>query len=144
VGKPQVVYRETIEKEAAATAVFDKEVAGQRHYAEVCVNLKPLSRGSGNRFILNIAEGSIPTQFMKAIEKGVMESLESGTLMGYPAVDIEASLVGGAYRDSQGTDLAYKVSASMACKDALTRGVPFCWTRSWMWRSLFRNHLRAM
>jgi len=125
VGKPQVVYRETIENEAAATAVFDKEVAGQRHYAEVCVNLKPLSRGSGNRFILNIAEGSIPTQFMKAIEKGVMESLESGTLMGYPAVDIEASLVGGAYRDSQGTDLAYKVSASMACKDALTRGGPF-------------------
>ncbi|MCX5882635.1 MAG: elongation factor G [Deltaproteobacteria bacterium] len=125
VGKPQVVYRETIENEAAATAVFDKEVAGQRHYAEVCVNLKPLSRGSGNRFIRDIAEGSIPTQFMKAIEKGVMESLESGTLMGYPAVDIEASLTGGSYRESQGTDLAYKVSASMACKDALTKGSPF-------------------
>jgi elongation factor G len=125
VGKPQVVYRETIEKEAAATAVFDKEVAGQRHYAEVCVNLKPLSRGSGNRFALDIAEGSIPPQFMKAIEKGVMESLESGTLMGYPSVDIEASLTGGSYRDSQGTDLAYKVSASMACKDALSKGSPF-------------------
>ena len=125
VGKPQVVYRETIEKEAAATAVFDKEVAGQRHYAEVCVNLKPLSRGSGNRFVLDIPEGSIPPQFMKAIEKGVMESLESGTLMGYPAVDIEASLTGGSYRESQGTDLAYKVSASMACKDALSKGGPF-------------------
>ncbi len=125
VGKPQVVYRETIEKEAEATAVFDKEVAGQRHYAEVCVNLKPLPRGSGNRFVLDIAENSIPPQFMKAIEKGVMESLESGALMGYPVVDIKASLVGGAYRDSQGTDLAYKVSASMACKDALTKGGPF-------------------
>jgi len=125
VGKPQVVYRETIEKEAEATAVFDKEVAGQRHYAEVCVNLKPLSRGSGNRFVLDIADGSIPPQFMKAIEKGVLESLESGTLMGYPAVDIAASLVGGSYRDSQGTDLAYKVSASMACKDALSKGGPF-------------------
>jgi elongation factor G len=125
VGKPQVVYRETIEKNAAATAVFDKEVAGQRHYADVRVNLKPLSRGSGNRFVVDIPEGSIPPQFMKAIEKGVMESLESGTLMGYPAVDIEASLVGGSYRDSQGTDLAYKVSASMACKDALSKGSPF-------------------
>ena len=125
VGKPQVVFRETIEKEAAATAVFDKEVAGQHHYAEVCVNLKPLPRGSGNRFVLNIPEGSIPPQFMKAIEKGVMESLESGTLMGYPSVDIEASLVGGSYHDSQGTDLAYKVSASMACKDALSKGSPF-------------------
>ncbi len=125
VGKPQVVYRETIEKEAAATAVFDKEVAGQRHYAEVRVNLKPLSRGSGNRFILDLPDSAIPPQFMKAIEKGVMESLESGTLMGYPAVDIEACLSGGSYRESQGTDLAYKVSASMACKDALTRGGPF-------------------
>ena len=125
VGKPQVVYRETIEKEAAATAVFDKEVAGQRHYAEVCVNLKPLSRGSGNRFILDIPEGIIPPQFMKSIENGVMESLESGTLMGYPSVDIEASLTGGSYRESQGTDLAYKVSASMACKDALSKAGPF-------------------
>ena len=125
VGKPQVVYRETIEKEAAATAVFDKEVAGQRHYAEVCVNLKPLSRGSGSRFIVDIADGIIPPQFMKAIEKGVMESLESGTLMGYPSVDIEASLTGGSYHESQGTDLAYKVSASMACKDALSKAGPF-------------------
>ncbi len=125
VGKPQVVYRETIEKESAATAVFDKEVAGQRHYAEVCVKLKPLSRGTGNRFVPDIPDGTIPVQFMKAIEAGVMESLESGTLMGYPAVDIEARLVGGAYRDSQGTDLAYKVSASMACKDALSKASPF-------------------
>lgn len=125
VGKPQVVFRETIDKEASATAIFDKEVAGQRHYAEVRVKLKPLSRGSGNRFVLDIPDGSIPPQFMKAIEKGVMESLESGTLMGYPAVDIEARIVGGSYRDSQGTDLAYKVSGSMACKDALSKGSPF-------------------
>ena len=125
VGKPQVVYRETIEKKSDATAVFDKEVAGQRHYAEVRIDLKPLSRGTGNQFVLDIPDGSIPPQFMKAIEKGVMESLESGTLMGYPAVDIEASLTGGSYRDSQGTDLAYKVSASMACKDALSKAGPF-------------------
>jgi elongation factor G len=125
VGKPQVVYRETIEKEAEATAVFEKEVAGQRHYAEVAIRLKPLSRGTGSRFVLDISEGIIPPQFMKAIEQGVMESLESGTLMGYPAVDIEAALVGGSWRESQGTDLAYKVSASMACKDALTKGNSF-------------------
>ncbi len=62
---------------------------------------------------------------MKAIEQGVLESLESGTVMGYPAVDIETTLTGGAYRESQGTDLAYKVSASMACKDALAHGNPF-------------------
>lgn len=125
VGKPQVVYRETIEKEAAATAVFDKEVAGHHHYAEVGIKLKPLPRGTGNRFIQDIPEGTIPPQFMKAIETGVLESLESGTIMGYPAVDIEASLIGGAFRESQGTDLAYKVSASMACKEAMSKGSPF-------------------
>ena len=125
VGKPQVVFRETIEKESEATAVFEKELAGQRHYAEVTIRLKPLSRGTGNRFIIDIPEGTIPPQFMKAIEQGVLESLESGTVMGYPAVDIETTLTGGAYRESQGTDLAYKVSASMACKDALAHGNPF-------------------
>lgn len=125
VGKPQVVYRETIEREASATAIFDKEVAGQRHFAEVCINLKPLSRGTGNRFIIDISEDRIPSHFMKSIEKGVMESLESGELQGYPVVDIEASLVGGSYRESQGTELAYKVSASMACKEAMSKGRPF-------------------
>ena len=125
VGKPQVVYRETIETEAEATAVFDKEVAGQHHFAEVCIRLKPLPRGSGNRFIMDIPEDTIPAQFMKSIEKGMMESLESGSLMGYPVVDIEASLAGGSYRESQGSELAYKVCASMACKDAMTKGEAF-------------------
>ncbi len=125
VGKPQVVYRETIEKEASATAVFDKEVAGQSHFAEVSIHLKPLSRGAGKCFIINVSEDRIPSQFMKSIEKGVMEALESGELQGYPVVDIEASLIGGSYRESQGTDLAYKVSASMACKEAMSKGRPF-------------------
>lgn len=125
VGKPQVVYRETIEKEASATAVFDREVAGQRHYAEVCISLKPLPRGTGNRFVSVVPEEKIPAQFIKFIENGVMESLESGALMGYPVVDIEASLTDGVSRESQGTELAYKVSASMACKEALSKGAPY-------------------
>ena len=125
VGKPQVVYRETIEKEASATAVFDREVAGQRHYAEVCISLKPLSRGTGNRFVSVVPEEKISAQFVKSIENGVMESLESGALMGYPVVDIEASLTDGVSRESQGTELAYKVSASMACKEALSKGAPY-------------------
>ncbi len=125
VGKPQVVYREAIEKEASATAVFDREVAGQRHYAEVCITLKPLSRGTGSRFVSEIPEDKIPAPFIKSIETGVMESLESGALMGYPVVDIEAVLTDGASHESQGTELAYKVGASMACKEALSKGAPY-------------------
>ncbi len=125
VGKPQVVYRETIEKEGEASAVFDKEVAGQRHLGEVTLKLMPLERGAGNRFKSEISDGTIPDIFISAIKKGVMESLESGAYMGYPVVDVEAALTGGSYKESLGTELAYTVSASMACKLALAKGKPF-------------------
>ena len=125
VGKPQVVYRETIEKEGETSAVFDKEVAGQRHFGEVTLKLMPLERGAGNRFKSEISDGTIPDIFISAIEKGVMESLESGAYMGYPVVDVEAVLTGGSYKESLGTELAYTVSASMACKLALAKGEPF-------------------
>jgi elongation factor G len=125
VGKPQVMYRETIEKEGHASAIFDKEVAGHRHYAEVALKLLPLERGSENRFRSEITNETIPDMFIPAIKKGVMESLESGALMGYPVVDIEAVLTGGVYKESLSTELAYTVSASMACKTALTKGGSF-------------------
>lgn len=125
VGKPQVVYRETINRQNEATAVFDKEVAGQRHFGKVSIKLSPLPRGSGNRFRSEISADIIPDIFIPSIEKGVMESFESGALLGYPVVDIEAVLNGGEYRESLGTDLAFTVSASMACKEALVNGEPF-------------------
>lgn len=125
VGKPQVVYRETIGKEGHASAIFDKEVAGSRHYAEVSLKLFPLERGSENRFISEITDETIPDTFIPAIKKGVMEALESGALMGYPVVDVEAVLIGGVYKESLSTELSYTVSASMACKKALMKGQPF-------------------
>ena len=125
VGKPEVMYRETIEKVGHASAVFDKEVAGQRHFAKVMLKLIPLERGTENRFRSEITDETIPDMFIPAIKKGVMESLESGALMGYPVVDVEAVLTGGVYKESLGTELAYTVSASMACKTALTKGESF-------------------
>ncbi|MBW1814386.1 MAG: elongation factor G [Deltaproteobacteria bacterium] len=125
VGKPQVVYRETIEKASTGRAVFDKEIAGQRHYGEVNLIMKPLDRGAGNKFSVDMKDEAIPDVYIPAIQKGVMESLESGTLMGYPVVDVEAILSGGAFKESLGTELAYTVSASMACKDGLANGKSF-------------------
>jgi len=125
VGKPQVVHRETIETEAEGNAVFDKEIAGQRQFGEVTLHLKPLPRGSGVRFASRVSAETIPEIFIPGIEKGVLESLESGTLMGYPVVDVDAMLVGGSFRESNGTELAYKVSASMACKNALNNAKPY-------------------
>jgi elongation factor G len=87
--------------------------------------LIPLKRGTGNRFESELAADALPPLFVAAVEKGVMESLESGTLMGYPVVDVQAVLIDALWREGQGTELAYKVSASMAVKDALSKASPF-------------------
>jgi len=125
VGKPQVVYRETIEKEASASQTFDREISGQKHFGEVEIKLKPLPRGTGNTFKSRITNEIIPDAFIPAIEKGVMESFESGSAMGYPVVDVEAILTGGSFKETNGSELAYTVSASMAAKDALSKSEPF-------------------
>ena len=125
VGKPQVVYRETIASESEASAVFDKEIAGHHLFGEVKLKLRPLARGKGKKFRSEISPETIPEVFIHAIKKGVMESLENGTLMGYPVVDIEAIVTGGSCKESLASELAYTVCASMACKDALLKGEPF-------------------
>jgi elongation factor G len=125
VGKPQVVYRESIEQSAEGAAVFDKEVAGQRHFGEVRLLLRPLPRGTGNRFVSKVDETTLPAAFIKAIENGVLESFESGIVMGYPVVDVEAVLLAANYKEGQGSELAYKVSAAMAGKEALNAGNGF-------------------
>ena len=125
VGKPQVVYRETIASESEASAVFDKEIAGHHLFGEVKLKLRPLARGKGKKFKSEISPETIPEVFIHAIEKGVMESLENGALMGYPVVDIEAIVTGGSCKESLASELAYTVCASMACKEALLNGKPF-------------------
>jgi elongation factor G len=125
VGKPQVVYRETIAETAAASAVFDKEIAGQRLYGEVKMKAAAVSRGTGNRFISEISTEELPQNFIEAARKGALESLESGSLMGYPVVDVEIRLAGANHKESLSTELAYTVSASMACREALAKAGPF-------------------
>ena len=122
VGKPQVVYRETIAKTAMATGTFDRDVAGQKHFGEVVLKLIPLERGKGVSFRSEVGPEQIPDVYMASIEKGIMDSFDSGILMGYPVVDVEAVLVGGSFREGVGSDLAYKVSASMAVREALETG----------------------
>lgn len=119
VGKPQVVYRESIERVGEAIALFDREVAGQRHVAEVKISLRPRARGKGNQFKSRVGDDVIPQVLLDAVEKGVMESLTSGALMGYPVVDVVATFIDCQYKEGQGTELAFQVSAAMACKDAL-------------------------
>ena len=125
VGKPQVVYRETVETRGLGHVVFDRDMAGQKHFAEIKLSITPLKRGDGNRFVSSAPETAILPQHIPIIEKSVLEALNSGTILGYPVVDVEAELTGGSYRDSVSTELAFTIAASMATKEALSAGGPF-------------------
>jgi elongation factor G len=125
IGKPQVVYRETIQKEGRATAAFDRDVAGRHHFGEVSLKIIPLGRGEGIRFRHEITSEAIPEIFIPHIEKSAMGSLETGSLMGYPVVDVEVVLIHGVYKDTLSSELAYTVSTSMAVKEALDQAGPF-------------------
>jgi elongation factor G len=124
VGKPQVVYKETIDRRAEGAATFQKAVGGVSHFAQVVLELSPRDRGSGNRFTNALSEERLPGEFVSAVEQGVTESMESGVVLGYPVVDVSTALVDAIYRESDASHLAFKVAASMACKDGLQKGSP--------------------
>ena len=121
VGKPQVMYRETIAARAEATALFDREIAGQRQSAEVTLLVAPLARGAGVAFSSAMPVDALPAPLLEAIRKGAVESLGSGPLSGYPAVDVGITLTAASLKDTLSTELAFTVAASMACKEALVR-----------------------
>ena len=117
VGKPQVVYRETITRPAEAAATFDKELGGTVHYGRVRLRLEPLKRGEGFDFTHGVSEGGIPPGFFGAVEDGAREALLSGVVAGYPIVDLKITLIEGDYREGASTEIAYKIAASMAVKE---------------------------
>jgi elongation factor G len=125
VGKPQVVYRESIAIENQAVMVFDKEIAGQRHWAEVKLRFRPRGRGKGVQFQSAVDEEAMPQEIRDAVAQGVMEGLQSGPSRGYQVVDVGITLVGGTYKEGLGTELAFRVAASMACNEGLSKAEPY-------------------
>jgi len=119
VGKPQVVYREIVTAPATGQAVFDREIQGKSHFANVTVELNPLGRGSGVTFKSLVPEDKIPPQYIANIETGIRESLDGGFLKGYPIVDVEIVLVDGFSEEGKASELGFGVCAAMAVKEAL-------------------------
>ena len=124
VGKPQVVYKETVAIAAEAEAIFDKEIGGAHHYGHVVLRLSPQKRGQGNVFFNEVSEDVLTPDLVPSVEEGVLESLESGVILGYPVLDVKASMVGATFKDTS-TPLAFKVAASMATKGGLEKGESF-------------------
>ena len=124
VGKPHVVCKETIQQVVRAGSVFEKEIGGVRHFGEVQLELSPRERGKGNWFVNGLSDESLPAELVPPVEQGVVESLESGILFGYPVVDVAVALIGAKYKEPSPSSLALKVAASMACKKGLQKGEP--------------------
>ncbi len=122
-GKPQVVYRETITKTIAHKEVFDREISGQQHFAGVKIELSPLPRGKLNRFVVQCDNPVLTEEFLDAIREGVSEAETSGTLMGYPVVDLQATLLDIEIKESSDA-LAFRIATAMAFKSAFQAAKP--------------------
>jgi elongation factor G len=124
VGKPQVAYRETIRRKAEARGRFVRQTGGRGQYGDVEIEIEPVEAGKGFVFENKIVGGSIPREYIPAVEKGIREAMESGVLAGYPMVDIQVALLDGSYHEVDSSEMAFKIAGSMAFKEAARRAGP--------------------
>ncbi|MEM5787014.1 MAG: elongation factor G [Syntrophobacteraceae bacterium] len=123
-GKPQVVYRETITQTAEASATFDREIAGSRNFAMVQLSVSPQTRGTGNSVENKVRDQAIPEVFFPAIEQGIQDAFSSGTVAGYPVVDVRAEVLSGTFQEGASSEIAFRVAASMALRNAFEKASP--------------------
>jgi len=124
VGKPQVSYKETITTTAKTDTKFVKQSGGRGQYAHVCLEIEPNEPGKGNEVVSKIVGGSIPREYIPACIKGVQEGLSNGVLAGYSLVDVKVAIVFGSFHEVDSNEMAFKICASMAIKDAAKKGTP--------------------
>ncbi|MFA5846671.1 MAG: elongation factor G [Thermodesulfovibrionales bacterium] len=123
VGKPQVAYRETIRIGSKAEGKFIKQSGGRGQYGHVYLELEPVL-GKGFEFVNKIVGGTIPREYIPAVEKGVKEAMDSGVLAGYPVVDIKVTLYDGSYHDVDSSEMAFKIAGSIGFKEAARKAKP--------------------
>jgi elongation factor G len=124
VGKPQVAYKETIQRPAEAEGRFIRQTGGKGQYGHVVVRIEPAARGTGFVFENRITGGVIPREYVPPVEKGLREATSNGILAGYPLVDIKAILLDGSYHPVDSSEVAFKIAASMALHEALKLAEP--------------------
>ncbi len=124
VGRPQVAYRETVRGDAKKVeGKFIRQTGGSGQYGVVYIDMEP-APGEGFDFINKIKGGSVPSEFIPAVEKGIEEALESGVKAGFPMVDVRVTLTDGKYHDTDSSEVAFKVAGSLAAKEAAKRAKP--------------------
>jgi elongation factor G len=124
VGRPEVAYRETIRRKAEARGRFVRQTGGRGQYGDVEIEIEPAESGKGFVFENRIVGGSIPREYIPAVEKGMREASESGVLAGYPIVDVQVALLDGSYHEVDSSEMAFKIAGSMAFKEAVKKAKP--------------------
>lgn len=124
VGAPQVAYREAIKKSVEIEGKFVKQSGGRGQYGHVWLRMEPNEAGKGFEFVDEIKGGSVPREYIPAVEKGLLETLPSGVLAGYPVVDVKVTLFDGSYHDVDSNENAFKMAASIAFKDGMRKANP--------------------
>lgn len=124
VGKPQVAYKETIKSPSKAEGKFVRQSGGRGQYGHVYIELEPIEAGKGFEFVNKIVGGTVPREYVPAVEKGIKEAMDSGVLAGYPVVDVKATLYDGSYHEVDSSEMAFKIAGSMAFKDAVRKAKP--------------------
>jgi elongation factor G len=124
VGKPQVAYRETIRKKVDAEGKFIRQTGGRGQYGHVYITMEPQEKGKGFEFENGIVGGSIPKEYIPAVQKGIEEAKETGVLAGYAVVDFKVTLTDGSFHEVDSSEMAFKIAASMAFKDAMKSADP--------------------
>ena len=124
VGRPQVSYRETIRRKAEGNGRFIRQTGGKGQYGHVILTLEPGEKGSGYEFVDKIVGGTIPREYMRAINQGIHEAVDTGIYAGFPMVDVKATVHDGSYHEVDSSEMAFKIAASMAVKDAVEKADP--------------------
>lgn len=123
-GRPMVAYRETITAKAAGEHRFERDIGGQRQFAEVALTVEPRPRGSGVEIEFHVPVSKIPQEFRSAIEEGIHDGLSTGILANYALVDIKVNVTGGSFHDQESTDVAFRTAGVMALREAAKAASP--------------------
>jgi elongation factor G len=124
VGKPRVVFRETIQKHVEAEGLFEKELGDKKHFGHVRISLTSRKRGSGNEVVNMLDSTTIPVEYQEAILEGLREALMSGVLSSYPVIDVEVKVIGATYKEGESSIQGYKIAASSAFRDGCNQADP--------------------
>ncbi|GHU57419.1 elongation factor G [Clostridia bacterium] len=124
VGAPQVAYKETITTSVDQDTKYAKQSGGKGQYGHVKITLEPNESGKGYEFINKISQGSIPKEYIPAVDAGIQGSLSAGVLAGYPVVDVKVTLYDGSYHEVDSSEMAFKIAGSMAFKEACRKAKP--------------------